>query len=189
MHTVEADSFIAKPNDLILITGATGFIGRSVVRAVLDLGFKNIRCLARPSSRLAGLNEVLEAHPNDARVEVVSGNLLSTDDCAAVAEGAVVILHLAAGKGEKAFPDAFMNSVVTTRNLLDACLGQGSLRRFVNISSFAVYANHGNPGAACWRNRARWRIVPKCEAHTASLRRNRTSSSWNTESGTRSPMS
>ncbi|MGA2018907.1 MAG: NAD(P)-dependent oxidoreductase [Opitutaceae bacterium] len=145
MHTVEADSFIAKPNDLILITGATGFIGRSVVRAVLDLGFKNIRCLARPSSRLAGLNEVLEAHPNDARVEVVSGNLLSTDDCAAVAEGAVVILHLAAGKGEKAFPDAFMNSVVTTRNLLDACLGQGSLRRFVNISSFAVYANHGNP--------------------------------------------
>ena len=34
-----------------------------------------------------------------------------------------------------------MNSVVTTRNLLDACVRSESLRRFVNISSFAVYSN------------------------------------------------
>jgi nucleoside-diphosphate-sugar epimerase len=52
-----------------------------------------------------------------------------------------VIYHLAAGTGEKSYPDAFMNSVITTRNLLDASLRQGGLRRFVNISSFAVYSN------------------------------------------------
>ncbi len=34
-----------------------------------------------------------------------------------------------------------MNSVVTTRNLLEAALAGGALRRFVNISSFAVYSN------------------------------------------------
>ena len=34
----------------------------------------------------------------------------------------MVIFHLAAGTGEQLFPDAFMNSVVTTRNLLDASL-------------------------------------------------------------------
>ena len=33
-----------------------------------------------------------------------------------------------------------MNSVVTTRNLLDAARRHGCLRRFVNVSSFAVYA-------------------------------------------------
>ena len=55
-----------------------------------------------------------------ARVEVLEGNLLSRDDCRAAASGAAVIFHLAAGRGEKSFPDAFMNSVVTTRNLLDA---------------------------------------------------------------------
>ena len=34
-----------------------------------------------------------------------------------------------------------MNSVVTTRNLLDAFLTYGKPRRFVNVSSFAVYSN------------------------------------------------
>jgi nucleoside-diphosphate-sugar epimerase len=52
-----------------------------------------------------------------------------------------VIIHLAAGTGEKSFPDAFMNSVVTTRNLLDASLQCARLRRFVLVSSFSVYTN------------------------------------------------
>src|SRR5258706_15160241 len=34
-----------------------------------------------------------------------------------------------------------MNSVVTTRNLLEASLHENRLKRFVNISSFSVYAN------------------------------------------------
>ena len=57
------------------------------------------------------------------------------------ARNAKVIFHLAAGRGEKSFPDAFMNSVVTTRNLLDAAASNGCLKRFVNVSSFAVYSN------------------------------------------------
>jgi nucleoside-diphosphate-sugar epimerase len=61
-----------------------------------------------------------------------------------------VVYHLAAGRGEKSFPDAFMNSVVTTRNLLEACHKNQSLRRFVNISSFTVYTN---------QQRSRWGIL------------------------------
>jgi nucleoside-diphosphate-sugar epimerase len=56
-----------------------------------------------------------------------------------------LIIHLAAGTGEKSFPDAFMNSVVTTRNLLDASMQCGRLRRFVLISSFSVYSNCQKP--------------------------------------------
>jgi nucleoside-diphosphate-sugar epimerase len=51
-----------------------------------------------------------------------------------------VVLHAAAGI-EKTFPGCFMNSAVTTRNLLDAALEAKSLRRFVNVSSLAVYSN------------------------------------------------
>ncbi len=54
-----------------------------------------------------------------------------------------MVIHLAAGRGEKSFPDAFMNSAVTTRNLLDACVQEGKCKRFVNVSSFAVYTNTG----------------------------------------------
>jgi nucleoside-diphosphate-sugar epimerase len=56
-----------------------------------------------------------------------------------------VVYHLAAGTGTKSFADAFMNSVVTTRNLLDAVVKQGCLRRFVNVSSFSVYTNREKP--------------------------------------------
>ena len=52
----------------------------------------------------------------------MKGNLLSSEDCAAATKDVAVIFHLAAGTGEKSFPDAFMNSVVTTRNLLEASL-------------------------------------------------------------------
>jgi nucleoside-diphosphate-sugar epimerase len=48
-------------------------------------------------------------------------------------------VHLAAGI-EKTFPGSFMNSVITTRNLLDSSLQGESLKRFVNVSSFAVYS-------------------------------------------------
>ena len=34
-----------------------------------------------------------------------------------------------------------MNSVVATRNLLDSVLENGNLKRFVNVSSIAVYSN------------------------------------------------
>jgi len=52
-----------------------------------------------------------------------------------------IIFHLAAGGGDKSFPDVFLNTVVTTRNLLDAALQHDCLKRFVNVSSLAVYSN------------------------------------------------
>jgi nucleoside-diphosphate-sugar epimerase len=78
-------------------------------------------------------------------LDVFRGNLLSPDDCCLATRDVSVVIHLAAGRGEKSFPDAFMNSVVTTRNLLEACLKPGEIKRFVNVSSFAVYSNMHRP--------------------------------------------
>ena len=135
------DSFIIGPEDRILITGATGFVGPSVVECLLNLGFRNLICFARPSSHLARIEASCKSRPLGTRVEILKGNLLSREDCEAVSKDVSVIFHLAAGTGEKSFPDAFMNSVVTTRNLLDASLRYARLRRFVLVSSFAVYSN------------------------------------------------
>ena len=78
-------------------------------------------------------------------MELVCGNLLSRNDCRIAVEGVAVIYHLAAGRGEKSFPDAYLNSVVTTRNLIEAALEHGGLRRFVSVGSFTVYSNRGHP--------------------------------------------
>jgi nucleoside-diphosphate-sugar epimerase len=141
MNKTERPSFIAEYDDPILITGAAGFIGLPVVENLLERGFRNLRCFTR-SKGSKQLATVAARYPQS-RVEIMQGNLLSRDDCRTAARDVAVIYHLAAGRGEKLVPDAFLNSVVTTRNLLEACVQQRCLRRFVNISSFTVYTNSG----------------------------------------------
>lgn len=132
---------IVGPEDKVLITGAGGFIGAKVVERLLQRGFFRIRCLARSSSGLERLMAIIAGSGSGKSIELVRGNLLSKDDCAIMTQGVAVIYHLAAGRGEKSYPDAYMNSVVTTRNLLEASVKNKSLRRFVNVSSLTVYSN------------------------------------------------
>lgn len=110
----------------------------------MDRGFRNVVCFGRPSGNLAGIENIASRFPG-AQIKLMRGNLLSRQDCDAACKDAALIIHLAAGTGEKSFPDAFMNSVVTTRNLLDASLESGRLQRFVLISSFSVYTNCDKP--------------------------------------------
>jgi nucleoside-diphosphate-sugar epimerase len=144
---LQQDRFIVGPDDRILVTGAAGFIGSRVLLNLLDRGLRNLVCFVRPSSELSEIEAIIEHRPPNARIEVHKGNLLSREDCEAAAKGAAVIYHLAAGTGEKSFPDAFLNSVVATRNLVEATLRFGSLRRFLLVSSFAVYSNCEKPNA------------------------------------------
>jgi nucleoside-diphosphate-sugar epimerase len=138
---------IINSDDLILLTGATGFIGTKVLDALRRHGFRRLRCLVRTSSTVATLESVIKNGDCGLEVELVKGNLLSREDCEKVTEGVSVIYHLAAGTGTKSFADAFANSVVTTRNLLEGALRHEGLRRFVNVSSFAVYTNEKQPRA------------------------------------------
>jgi nucleoside-diphosphate-sugar epimerase len=138
------NGFIIREDDLVLITGATGFIGSRLVETLLDRGFRNVRCFARPTGNRSKINSLFERRRDGIHFEVVEGNLLSHDDCKAATANAAVVFHLAAGRGEKSYPDAYTNSVVTTRNLLQTCAHHASIKRFVNVSSFTVYSNTHN---------------------------------------------
>ena len=139
------EPFILAPHERILITGATGFIGSRVLQCLLDRGFRNLLCLSRSGRELPSIQAINDRGLPPAQALVQKGNLLSPKDCEAVTKDVALIFHLAAGTGEKSFPNSFMNSVVATRNLLDASLQNGRLRRFVLVSSFAVYTNCQKP--------------------------------------------
>jgi nucleoside-diphosphate-sugar epimerase len=135
---------LIRPDETILVTGAAGFIGSRVVPVLLKRGFPNLRLLVRGYGRSAAIEEIVSRH-KDARIEIFQGDLLSPEDCAGAVKDVSLVYHLAVGSGERSFAHLFMNAVVTTRNLLEACVRQHCLRRFVNVSSFAVYTNCEKP--------------------------------------------
>jgi nucleoside-diphosphate-sugar epimerase len=131
------NNWIIKKTDLVLITGANGFVGLKVVEALVALGFRKLRCLVRSSRNLPVLQKNAASH--DAEIEIFQGNLLSRDDCRRAVKDASLVIHLAAGTS-KSFAGCFMDSAVATRNLLDAALAENCLKRFVSISSLAVHS-------------------------------------------------
>lgn len=133
-----SDSVVSR-DEVILVTGANGFIGFKVLETLLQYGYRSIRCFGRAPSLEVKVRELSKSFV-DAKVEVVQGNLLNRQDCDRATVGVSIIYHLAAGN-EKSFAGCYMNSAVTTRNLLEAARKGDKLKRFVNVSSFAVYSN------------------------------------------------
>jgi nucleoside-diphosphate-sugar epimerase len=133
------EDYLISASDQVLVTGSNGFIGARVVECLLQYGISKIRCFVRPTRSLEQLEAIRRKFPA-ANIEFVRGDLLSLEDCKAAARDVSVIVHLAAGF-EKSFLGAFMSSAMATQNLLDAFLEYGRPRRFVHVSSFAVYSN------------------------------------------------
>src|SRR5262249_49163478 len=86
---------LIRRDETVLVTGASGFIGRSVVRSLLGQGFQNLRLLARTSPGCAIIEEIVRKYRKDAQIEVSQGDLLSPEDCTAAAKNVAVVYHLA----------------------------------------------------------------------------------------------
>lgn len=128
-------------SDSVLVTGSAGFVGQRVIARLLENHNGPIRAFVRPTGRTEDFRRRLDQTPGGECVDLVTGDLLSPTDCRRAADGISVVLHVAAGV-DKSFAGAFMNSALTTRNLIEAFLEVGKPGRFVNVSSFSVYSNH-----------------------------------------------
>jgi nucleoside-diphosphate-sugar epimerase/peptidoglycan/xylan/chitin deacetylase (PgdA/CDA1 family) len=124
----------------ILVTGAAGFLGRALIERLLAHSYNDIRCNVRRRTDIPRLEALSEQHSNT-KLEYCVGNLRYREDAARAVEDVELIFHLAAGKKGTA-ADLFLDSVVASRNLLDAVADRKPMR-IVLVSSFSVYGVAG----------------------------------------------
>jgi dihydroflavonol-4-reductase len=129
----------APSSDLALVTGATGFVGSAVARALLAEGFR-VRVLARPGSPRLNLA--------DLGVEVCEGDLLDPDSLSRAAAGARYLFHVAADYRlwARDAEEIVRHNLGGTSAIMTAALGAG-VERVVYTSSVATlgFRDHGTP--------------------------------------------
>jgi nucleoside-diphosphate-sugar epimerase/peptidoglycan/xylan/chitin deacetylase (PgdA/CDA1 family) len=132
----------------VLVTGAAGFLGKALIERLLAHGYSDIRCNVRRRADISKLDALVEQRPH-IRLEYCVGDLRYREDAARAVDGVQLVFHLAAGKKGTA-ADLFLNSVVASRNLLDAVADRKPMR-IVLVSSFGVYGAAGL-GRGAWLN-------------------------------------
>ena len=122
----------------ILVTGAGGFVGKRLVRALLERG----SLAGRPIDGITCLDLVLPA-PVDPRVRVLTGDLLDADVLrAAIAGGVDTVYHLATipgGAAEKNYELSRRVNVDGALALLEAIRNSDAPPRVIFTSTIAVY--------------------------------------------------
>ncbi len=121
---------------MILITGATGFIGRAVVRQLSSTGYP-VRTLIRPSPRTPKL-------PKGVPVEVAVVSLADVRGLRAALRDVDTIIHLASAENQGSRGDLLTADIQGTENLVEAASDAG-VDRIVYLSHIGAARASGYP--------------------------------------------
>jgi len=117
----------------IFLTGATGFVGRSMLKRLLDEGH-TARALVRDPAKTN--------LPTQSGVELVAGDVVASTGLAQGMHGCDAVIHLVGiilEKGSNTFERVHH---LGTRNVVEAAKSAG-IRRFVHMSALGVRADGG----------------------------------------------
>ena len=124
----------------VLVTGATGFVGSAVARALVHCG-SQVRVLVRSGSDRGNLQGL--------PVQIAVGDLTDRASLARALTGCTALYHVAADYrlGARDPAQLYRNNVDGTRNILDAARHAG-VERMVYTSSVATIGlpQDGSPG-------------------------------------------
>ncbi len=112
----------------VLVTGATGFIGGYLVRALCEAGYP-VRALVRNEARA----------PTAPGVELYTGDLLRPDSLVGIEQGVEVVVHCASILGKWGTPNALLHDVNVQGSINLLARFEGiALRRYVHLSAGGV---------------------------------------------------
>lgn len=133
-------------NDLILVTGATGYVGGRLVPRLLDAGYR-VRCLVRDPARLEGRpwrasNVGHSENGKKEQVEVVRGDALDKGTLVAAMQGVAVAYYLIHGfQGDKL--DA-KRDMTAARNFAEAAEEAG-VKRIIYLGELVDTTDYLSP--------------------------------------------
>lgn len=121
---------------MILVTGATGFIGRTLIRQLSTIGYP-LRALIRPSPRTPKL-------PKGVPIEVAVVSLADTRGLRAAMRDVETIFHFASAENQGARGNLSVADIQGTQNLVDAAADAG-VDRIVYLSHLGAARASGYP--------------------------------------------
>ena len=121
---------------MILLTGATGFIGRTLVRQLSSIGYP-LRALIRPSPQTPRL-------PKGVPVEVAVVSLADKRGLRAALRDVDVIIHLASAENQGSRGSLLTADIQGTENLVEAASDAG-VDRLVYLSHIGASPSSGYP--------------------------------------------
>ena len=115
----------------VLVTGATGFLGKYVVEELSQQGYQ---------VRAFGRNRKVGQSLENSSVAFFQGDLTKQEDLARACQGMDMVVHAGAlSTVWGAWEDFYQTNVLGTKYVLDACREAG-IQRLVYVSSPSIYA-------------------------------------------------
>lgn len=115
--------------DSLFITGATGFIGRSLVSKLDPAKYPSIYCLSRTGAA--------ESLSPENHIQVIRGDLSEPESYIGALASCRTVVHLAAVTGKAAREEYFEVNTQGTKRLIEQCERHG-VENFLYISTIAV---------------------------------------------------
>lgn len=131
-------------NKMDIVTGASGFIGSFLVKALIK-NKRKVRALVRKTSDVEELRKMEKSG-----LEIIYGDLNDFQSLEKAIKGIHTVFHTAALLGDLPYKKLKEINVEGTRNLLEACK-KNKIKRFIHFSSATVFGpiEKGNEESKC----------------------------------------
>jgi dihydroflavonol-4-reductase len=158
---------------MIVVTGASGFVGSQIVRELLEHGYR-VRGTARSPERVRSEGHLF-ALPGSERLELVAADLNQPGSYDGAVEGARYLIHTASpymasvSDPQRDLVDPALNG---TQSVLRAAAAAGTVKRVVVTSSFAAITDEpqGRYDESMWNDSSSLRRNPYYFAKTLAER-------------------
>ncbi|CAJ0944723.1 unnamed protein product, partial [Mesorhabditis belari] len=127
---------------LVLVTGASGYLGAHCVKVLLDKGYR-VRGTVRSLKNTKKIDPVKALDSSGTKIEFVEADLTTKESWPKAVSGCDYVLHVASPFPLAGTQETIDTAIAGTKNVLEACANENTLKKVVLTSSLvAIFEGH-----------------------------------------------